>query len=145
MRWWCWTRVLLSKRLRLLESLALMKCHYHISRLCVSPDLRDQAGDKKERIKVVPIASFRVYFAIILRFAFLARIMSMVDDSVEQLLQREPQWQVISLPTVAILHYGYQPEAIAALKPWFCSKLVKYRRVCQLSEKRSLSTKLTIT
>jgi hypothetical protein len=99
---------------------------------------------KWERIKV-PIASFRVYFAIILRFAFLARIMSMVDDSVEQLLQWEPQWQVISLPTVAILHYGYQPEAIAALKPWFCSKLVKYRRVCQLSEKRSLSTKLTIT
>jgi glycosyltransferase involved in cell wall biosynthesis len=40
---------------------------------------------------------------------------AMVDDSVEQLLQREPQWQVISLPTVAILHYGYQPEAIAAL------------------------------
>jgi hypothetical protein len=88
---------------------------YPIPRLCVSPDLRDKAGDKKpfpagqlhftpsgnltssgmkwERIKV-PIPSFRVYFAIILRFGFLARIMSMVDDSVEQLLQREPQWQV---------------------------------------------------
>ncbi|HBB34432.1 MAG TPA: glycosyltransferase [Cyanobacteria bacterium UBA8803] len=40
---------------------------------------------------------------------------AMVDDSVQQLLQQEPHWQVISLSTVAILHYGYQPEAIAAL------------------------------
>jgi tetratricopeptide (TPR) repeat protein len=40
---------------------------------------------------------------------------AMVDDSVTQLLQREPDWQIISLPTVAILHYGYQPGAIAAL------------------------------
>lgn len=39
---------------------------------------------------------------------------AMVDDSVNQLLQREPHWQVHSLPTVAILHYGYQSEAIAA-------------------------------
>ena len=40
---------------------------------------------------------------------------AMVDDSVESLLQREPHWKVISLPNVAIDHYGYQPEAIAAL------------------------------
>ena len=39
---------------------------------------------------------------------------AMVDDSVAQLLEREPQWQVVSLPKVAILHYGYQPEAIAS-------------------------------
>jgi tetratricopeptide (TPR) repeat protein len=39
---------------------------------------------------------------------------AMVDDSVQELLQREPQWQVVSLSRVAILHYGYQPEAIAA-------------------------------
>jgi tetratricopeptide (TPR) repeat protein len=39
---------------------------------------------------------------------------AMVDDSVQELLQREPQWQVSSLPTVAILHYGYQPGAIAS-------------------------------
>ncbi len=39
---------------------------------------------------------------------------SMVDDSVQALLEREPQWQVVSLSTVAIKHYGYQPEAIAA-------------------------------
>jgi tetratricopeptide (TPR) repeat protein len=39
----------------------------------------------------------------------------MVDDSVQELLQREPRWQVVSLSPVAILHYGYQPEAIAAL------------------------------
>lgn len=40
---------------------------------------------------------------------------AMVDDSVQELLQREPHWQVFSLSTVAILHYGYQPGAIAAL------------------------------
>ncbi|NET54847.1 MAG: tetratricopeptide repeat protein [Symploca sp. SIO2E6] len=39
---------------------------------------------------------------------------AMVDDSVAQLLDREPQWQVAALPKVAILHYGYQPEAIAS-------------------------------
>ncbi|MBD1848931.1 tetratricopeptide repeat protein [Leptolyngbya sp. ST-U4] len=39
---------------------------------------------------------------------------AMVDDSVAKLLQREPQWQVINLPDVAILHYGYQPGTIAS-------------------------------
>jgi tetratricopeptide (TPR) repeat protein len=39
---------------------------------------------------------------------------AMVDDSVQELLQRESRWQIVALPTVAMLHYGYQPEAIAA-------------------------------
>ncbi|NEP11392.1 MAG: tetratricopeptide repeat protein [Symploca sp. SIO2C1] len=39
---------------------------------------------------------------------------AIVDDSIAQLLEREPQWQVGSLPKVAIRHYGYQPEAIAS-------------------------------
>jgi tetratricopeptide (TPR) repeat protein len=39
---------------------------------------------------------------------------AMVDDSVAQLMQREPQWQVVDLPEVAILHYGYEPGAIAS-------------------------------
>lgn len=39
---------------------------------------------------------------------------AMVDDSVQELLQREPHWQVVHLSQVAIVHYGYQPEAIAA-------------------------------
>ncbi|HEY9667175.1 MAG TPA: tetratricopeptide repeat protein [Coleofasciculaceae cyanobacterium] len=39
---------------------------------------------------------------------------AIVDDSVQTLLQQEPQWQVVSLSAVAIQHYGYQPEAIAA-------------------------------
>lgn len=38
---------------------------------------------------------------------------AMIDDSVTQLLQREPQWQVVNLPDVAILHAGYQTAAIA--------------------------------
>jgi glycosyltransferase involved in cell wall biosynthesis len=38
---------------------------------------------------------------------------SMVDDSVTRLLQREPDWKIINLPEVAILHDGYEPGAIA--------------------------------
>ncbi|MCG8366360.1 MAG: tetratricopeptide repeat protein [Pseudanabaenales cyanobacterium] len=37
-----------------------------------------------------------------------------VDDSVAKLIQREPAWEVISLPKVGICHTGYQPSAIAA-------------------------------
>ena len=39
---------------------------------------------------------------------------AIIDDSVVQLLQREPQWQVGYLPDVAILHHGYQLSAIAS-------------------------------
>jgi glycosyltransferase involved in cell wall biosynthesis len=38
---------------------------------------------------------------------------AMIDDSVGLLLAQEPQWQIIDLPDVAILHYGYEPMAIA--------------------------------
>lgn len=38
---------------------------------------------------------------------------AMVDESVAQILSREPQWQVSYLPDVAILHEGYQAGAIA--------------------------------
>ena len=51
---------------------------------------------------------------------------AMVDDSVQSLLPREPYWQVVSLSTVAIEHYGYQPGAIAALD--------KYTRARQAME-----------
>lgn len=47
---------------------------------------------------------------------------AIVDDSVTQLLQREPDWQVVSLSTVGILHYGYQPGAIAALDKYTKAK-----------------------
>jgi tetratricopeptide (TPR) repeat protein len=39
---------------------------------------------------------------------------AMVDDSVTQLLQNEPHWQVINCPAVAILHDGYEPGTIAS-------------------------------
>lgn len=39
---------------------------------------------------------------------------ALIDDSVEALLQREPHWQVVELPEVAILHYGYEPGTIAS-------------------------------
>ncbi len=48
---------------------------------------------------------------------------AMVDDSVQALLQRETDWQVISLSTVAIEHYGYQPEAIASLDKYTRARL----------------------
>ncbi len=38
---------------------------------------------------------------------------AMVDDSVALLLQKEPDWQIVDCPDVAILHYGYEPGAIA--------------------------------
>ncbi len=39
---------------------------------------------------------------------------AMIDDSVIDLLEKEPHWRVVSLPQVAILHDGYQAAAIAA-------------------------------
>ncbi|MBW4620796.1 MAG: tetratricopeptide repeat protein [Cyanosarcina radialis HA8281-LM2] len=39
---------------------------------------------------------------------------AIVDDSIAQLLQREPHWQIGYLPEIAMRHYGYQPGAIAA-------------------------------
>ncbi|MEG4204662.1 tetratricopeptide repeat protein [Microcoleus sp. Pol7_A1] len=39
---------------------------------------------------------------------------AMVDDSVAEILHREPTWKIASLPDVAIWHSGYQKDAIAA-------------------------------
>jgi tetratricopeptide (TPR) repeat protein len=39
---------------------------------------------------------------------------AMVDDSVAEILQREPEWKIASLPDVAIWHSGYHKDAIAA-------------------------------
>ncbi|MEB3337897.1 MAG: glycosyltransferase [Leptolyngbyaceae bacterium] len=38
---------------------------------------------------------------------------AMIDDSVALILEREPHWQIVHIPDVAILHEGYQPGAIA--------------------------------
>ncbi len=40
---------------------------------------------------------------------------TLIDDTVAQLRVREPFWKIVSLKPIGILHYGYQPEAIAAL------------------------------
>lgn len=39
---------------------------------------------------------------------------AMVDDSAHELLQKEPGWKILDLSQVAILHYGYTADAIAA-------------------------------
>ena len=79
---------------------------------------------------------------------------AMIDDSVAELLKTEPHWQVVSLVPVAIHHYGYQPEAIAAQAkdnrakqamegylaahpddPYVCSKLgALYLRIGQMHD-----------
>ncbi|WP_201278126.1 tetratricopeptide repeat protein [Scytonema millei] len=38
---------------------------------------------------------------------------AMIDDSVTEILRREPHWQIANLDKVAILHYGYQQQQIA--------------------------------
>jgi tetratricopeptide (TPR) repeat protein len=38
-----------------------------------------------------------------------------IDDSVLALLKQEPQWQIVDLPGVAIIHTGYTPDAIQNL------------------------------
>ncbi len=38
---------------------------------------------------------------------------AMVDDSVAEILQREPEWKIATLPDVAIWHSGYHKDAIA--------------------------------
>lgn len=40
---------------------------------------------------------------------------SLIDDSVAELLKTESHWKIVDLNDVAILHYGYRPQAIAAL------------------------------
>lgn len=39
---------------------------------------------------------------------------AMIDDSVTALRQREPHWQIVDITETAILHYGYEPGAIAS-------------------------------
>jgi len=38
---------------------------------------------------------------------------AMVDDSVTDLLQREPHWRIVQCPEAALLHTGYRPELLA--------------------------------
>jgi tetratricopeptide (TPR) repeat protein len=39
---------------------------------------------------------------------------SLVDDSVAELIQREPHWRIADCSTPALLHDGYRPELLAA-------------------------------
>ncbi len=51
---------------------------------------------------------------------------AMIDDAVEQILQREPHWNVVTLDPVAILHEGYQAEMIVSR-----DKFTKARRTME--------------
>lgn len=43
---------------------------------------------------------------------------SIVDDTAAELLKQEPNWKIAAISDVAILHYGYQTEAINALNKY---------------------------
>lgn len=49
---------------------------------------------------------------------------ALIDDSVIELLQLEPHWQVTSLNQVAVFHYGYEAEAIASLDKYTRAKVM---------------------
>ncbi|RAQ40763.1 glycosyltransferase [Arthrospira sp. O9.13F] len=51
---------------------------------------------------------------------------ALVDDSVMEILRREPDWRIGSIPEIAIAHYGYSTDAIAARN--------KQQRACQAME-----------
>ena len=40
---------------------------------------------------------------------------ALIDDSVIDLIRQEPDWQITQLPSIAIFHYGYTPQAIQTL------------------------------
>lgn len=43
---------------------------------------------------------------------------SIVDDSVALLQKQEPRWQVVEIPAIGILHYGYTGEMIRSLNKY---------------------------
>ncbi len=47
---------------------------------------------------------------------------ALIDDHVTELLKVESHWQIISLPKIAIKHYGYQPEIIISKNKTFQAK-----------------------
>jgi glycosyltransferase involved in cell wall biosynthesis len=53
---------------------------------------------------------FRLHPAIEFRRPYHA----MIDDSVEDLLSKEPHWKVVNLEPIALLHDGYRPDLITA-------------------------------
>lgn len=56
---------------------------------------------------------------------------AMVDDSIAEILQREPHWQITALPQEAILHFGYQPDAITANHKWQKAQATMERYLAQ--------------
>ncbi len=49
---------------------------------------------------------------------------ALIDDSVIQLLSKEPDWKIINLPNVSILHEGYQTDIINQQKKWQTAQAV---------------------
>jgi glycosyltransferase involved in cell wall biosynthesis len=41
---------------------------------------------------------------------------TLIDDAVADLLKTEPHWQVVEIPAIGLLHYGYTRDKIASLQ-----------------------------
>ncbi len=39
---------------------------------------------------------------------------AMIDDAVEQILQQEPEWKIVTIDRISVLHEGYQNELIVS-------------------------------
>ncbi|BAU62863.1 glycosyl transferase family 2 [Stanieria sp. NIES-3757] len=49
---------------------------------------------------------------------------ALIDDSVIEILKQESDWNIVTLNPVAILHYGYQAEAINSLDKYTRARLM---------------------
>lgn len=66
----------------------------------------------------------------------------LIDDSVAALVEREPHWNVISLDTVAIAHYGYEANAIASRQKLDRARRAMESHLAKASDDAYLCSKL---
>ena len=93
------------------------------------PEVREQmqAAMKRDRILLIQLVRHEVGaqqspYSLVSRLfrnhpniQFSRPYHALVDDSIAELMQQEPnQWEIATIAPVAILHDGYQPSAIAA-------------------------------
>ncbi|CAN1210381.1 glycosyltransferase [Tumidithrix helvetica PCC 7403] len=52
-----------------------------------------------------------------------------IDRSVEQIIDREPHWQVVTIPAIAIHHYGYQTHEIAQKQKYDFAKRLMHKHL----------------
>ncbi|MGB8701181.1 MAG: glycosyltransferase family 2 protein, partial [Thermosynechococcaceae cyanobacterium] len=97
------------------DEVLLPDCVPHLQTLTQSPDLiaitllRQEKGAQQNPYSLLS-RLFRRHAAI----QFNRPYHESIDDSVTALIATDPRWQVATLPTPAIAHEGYRPDAIVA-------------------------------